>query len=257
MEAPLPTLRFSRVLVALGAVAANRPALDTGIGLAAAVGAALEALFVEDANLVRLGALPFASETSAITGACRMLAVGEMERAMRVEAARQRQLLAGAATRRDVAWSFAVTRGELLAEAIAREADLIVLGALARSAASVPEPFAPGPMAALFDASPAAVRGLAATTQLARALSSELIVLVPAGNSAPQRAARKHAREWLANEQVRGRALPLALDQRALIAEVRSRRTALLALPAPALSEWPIDLAALIANLACPLVIAR
>ncbi len=61
----------SRVLVALGAAAANRGAVETGVGLAAAMGAALDALFVEDANLLRLGALPFASEISALTGARR------------------------------------------------------------------------------------------------------------------------------------------------------------------------------------------
>jgi hypothetical protein len=90
---------LSRVLVALGASIPSRPAVETGVGLAAAVGAALEALFVEDANLLRLGALPFASEISALTGAWRALAVGEMERALRVEASRLEELLAASATR--------------------------------------------------------------------------------------------------------------------------------------------------------------
>jgi len=49
----MTTPGLSRVLVALGAAIPSRPAVETGVGLAAAMGAALEALFVEDVNLLR------------------------------------------------------------------------------------------------------------------------------------------------------------------------------------------------------------
>jgi len=248
---------LSRVLVALGAASPNRPAVETGVGLAAAVGAALDALFVEDASLVRLGALPFASETSALTGARRTLGAGEMERALRVEAARLERLLALAAARQQVPWSFAVTRGELLAVAMSHEADLIVLGAQTRSTPPGREPEPSGPMTAVFDASPEALRALAATTQLARALARSMLILVPAVEHAPQRAARQQARDWLASGQVAGAVVAMDIGEQALVGAVRARRSGLLALPASVLDVWPVELAALVAGIACPLVIVR
>ncbi len=248
---------LSKVLVALGAASPNRPAVETGVGLAAAVGAALDALFVEDASLVRLGALPFASDTSALTGARRMLGAGEMERALRVEAAQLERMLAQAAARRQVPWSFAVTRGELLAEAMSREADLIVFGAQTRSTRPVSEPGSSGPVTAVFDASPEALRTLAATTHLARALARSLLILVPAEDREPPDGARERARAWLASEQVAGVVVALDIARPALVGAVRARRSGLLALPASALDVWPVELAALVADVACPVVIVR
>jgi hypothetical protein len=248
---------LSRVLVALGASIPSRPAVETGVGLAAAVGAALEALFVEDANLLRLGALPFASEISALTGAWRALAVGEMERALRVEASRLEELLAASATREKVPWSFAVTRGELFAEVMMRQADLIVLGAPVRSTVPIQEAGWSGPVTALFDASPEALRALAAATPLARALARKLLILVPAGEGKAPRAARQQAREWLAAEQIEGLVVPFAAAHSALVDVVRARKSKVLALPESVLSVQRIHLATLVTELACPVVIVR
>jgi hypothetical protein len=245
------------VLVALGAAIPSRPAVETGVGLAAAMGVALEALFVEDANLLRLGSLPFASEISALTGLRRALAGGELERALRVEASRIEQLLAASAARQRVPWSFAVTRGELLAEAMTREADLVVFGAPMRPTAPFQEPEWAGPVAALFDASPEALRALAATTRLARALARELVILVPAGEGKAHRAVRQQAREWLTAEQVEGVVVPLTAAHSALVDVVRARRGRMLALPASALSARGMPLALLVADLSCPVVIVR
>ncbi len=251
MLGPTKAPRFSRVVVALGAASPQKPALEAGFGLAAAVGAALEGLFVEDANLVRLASLPFATETCALTGARRNLATEDVERALRVEAARLEQRLASSAARTQVRWSFAVARGELFTQAAARQGDLLVLGTHARA------PPRPGPVAVLFDASPEARRALVAATRFARALSCALLILVPGNDAAPQRAVLKRAREWLAAEGIGGVALALAPDQRALIAAVRARGGLVLTLPEPALAAWPLDLAALVTAIACPLVIAR
>ena len=248
---------LSRVLIALGGASPSRPALETGVGLAAAIGAALDALFVEDASLLRLGALPFASETSALTGARRALGAGEMERALRVEAAQLERLLAQAAARRQVPWSFAVTRGQLLTEAMRRDADLIVFGAQTHATPPVNEPEPSGPVTAVFDASPEALRTLAATTQLARALTRSLLILVPPEKRAPQRAAHQQARDWLQAEQVAGLVVTMDSGERALVGAVRARRSGLLALPASVLDLWPVELAALVAGIACPLVIVR
>ena len=249
--------QFSRVLVALGAAAPSRPALETGITLAAAVGASLIGLFVEDTNLVRLGALPLASVTSALTGARRPLTAGEMERALRVEAAWLEQLLSESAARTRIAWSFVVTRGEIFAEAASRDADLIVLGARVHTEAPRDSSRSPRQLIVVFDASPEALRALEATTLLARTLSCTMLILVPEDEDAGSRGAFQAARDWLTSEGIAGLVLPLAADQHLLEAAARSRKVALVALPAPVLAQWPIDIAALAAAVRCPLVIAR
>ena len=53
---------IKRILVALDASAANRTALQTAALLASELQAELQALFVEDINLLRLAELPFARE---------------------------------------------------------------------------------------------------------------------------------------------------------------------------------------------------
>lgn len=248
---------LSRVLLALGASSPGRPAVETGVDLAAALGAVLDALFVEDTNLLRFGALPLAAETSVLTGARRALAAGEIERALRVEAARLERLLAQSAQRQQVTWSFATTRGTLLAEALSREADLIVLGAPARAGAPARQPQAAGPVTAVFDASPGATRALAATTRLARALTRSLLILVPADGHAGRRATREKAQAWLAAEQIAGVVVALDIAQPALVGAVRERRSGMLALPASAFEAWPVELAALVEDVECPVVIVR
>jgi hypothetical protein len=248
---------LSRVLVALGAAATNRPAVAMGVGLAAVLGVSLEALFVEDANLLRLGLLPFASEISALTGARRVLAAGELERALRAEATGLEHLLAAAAAPHRVPWSFAVARGDLLAEAMARDADLIVFGAPMRPAVRAREPEWSGPVAVLFDASSDALRALAAATRLARALARQLIIIVPAADGDTHPAVRQRAREWLAAEQVEGQVVPVTAARPALVAAVRSRKSGALALPASGLSARHLQLAMLVAEVTCPVLIVR
>ncbi len=231
--------------------------METAITLAAAVGASLIGLFVEDTNLVRLGGLPLASVTSALTGARRPLAAGEMERALRVEAAWLEQLLSESAARTRIAWSFVVTRGEIFAEAASRDADLIVLGARVHTETRRDSSRLSRQLITIFDASPEALRALAATTLLARALSCTMLILVPDDGDAGSRGAFQAARDWLTSEEIAGFALPLAADQHLLEAAARSPKVVLVALPAPILKQWPIDIAALAAAVRCPLVIAR
>ncbi len=150
-----------------------------------------------------------------------------------------------------------MTRGELLAEAMTREADLIVFGAPMRPSAPAQEPERAGPVVSLFDASPEALRALAATTRLARALARKLVILVPAGEGKAQRALGQRAREWLAAEQVEGVVVPLTGAHSALVEAMRTRRGRVLALPASALSARQVTLAMLVADLTCPVVIVR
>jgi len=244
-------------VIAFATGAPSWPAIEASLGLAAAVGASLEGLFVEDSALLRLSSLPLARETSVLTGVQRALAAGEVERALRVHATRHAQLLAESAARRRVPWSFAVARGQLVPQAVAHDADLIVLSPRERHARTARQPSRPGPIATLFDASAGAQRALAATSRLADALGCELLVLVPDGEAQAAQALRREAREWLNAQPVAGRTLLLAADQAALLDTVRTSESVLLALPATALEAWPIDLESLLARVLCPLVIAR
>ena len=257
MTAANTTFDFSRVLVAVGAAMPGHAAVETGVDLAAAVGAALEGLFVESLDLVRVSALPDARETSALTGTRRPLGVGDVERAFRVEAARLERLLATRAARTRVTWSFSIARGELWAMALARDAELIVLEARGTATALPRTARARGPLVTVFDTSSAAWRALAATARLARTTGSELVILVPAGNAESARSARKEAEEWLAASAVPGVASPIHLEHGSVVAAARAHRAVVLVLPVSIASRWSVDVPALAADAPCPLVIAR
>jgi len=231
--------------------------LATGVGLAGALGASLEARFFEDLDLLRLGALPFAVELSALTGARQELSSPHIERALRLEAARQQKLLAAAAARTRVAWSFAVARGERLTAAVAREAEFVVLGPSARGRRGAAHAGAPGPVAAMFDATDAAARAMSAAARLAARLASDMLILVPDDESGSAHARRDAARAWLAAEGLGGRVVAVVPELSALVAAVRTQHSSVLALPASVLTAWPVDMDVLRAELVCPLVFAR
>jgi hypothetical protein len=252
-----PASDFSRVVFAVGAAMPGHAAVQTAVDLAAAVGAALEGLFVESADLLRVSALPDARETSALTGTRRQMASGDVERAFRLEAARLERLLATQAARTNIAWSFTITRGELTHQALARDAELIVVEAPGRRAGAARLSPRRGPLLSVFDATPAAQRGLAAAIRLARRTGSELVILVPAGNGAAGRSARREAEEWLRTEAIAGIALPGPLDRGGVLAVARARRCALVVLPVPLVAGWSVDIALLADAAPCPLVLAR
>jgi hypothetical protein len=248
---------FSRVVLAVGAPMPRPAAVTAAVDLAAAVGAALEGLFVESAELLRVSALPEAHETSPLTGARRRLAMDDLERAFRIEAAHLERLLAAQAAQTSVAWSFTITRGELSTLALACDAELIVVEATRRATALARPVRVEGPLMALFDGTASARRGLAATTRLARRTGRAFIVLVPAGNTSTSRSARSAVEAWLAAEDGEAILLPLHLGRAEVLATARARRCALLMLPEPLASTWSPDVALLADATPCPLVIAR
>lgn len=120
-----------RILVALDASHQSLAALNAAVLLAEALEAELLGMFVEDVNLVRWAALPFAREVGHATARARPLAGEDLARALRGQAARAQQALARLATGRGVTWSFRVGRGEVAATllAAAHDTDLVALGA--------------------------------------------------------------------------------------------------------------------------------
>ena len=123
-----------RILVALDASTHSLAAVEAAADIAAAMQAAMDGLFVEDINLIRLASLPFAREIRHTTTVA-ALDLEQMERALKAQAAEARKALEAAAKRARVQWSFRVARGRVAHEvlAAAATADLLTLGKLGRS----------------------------------------------------------------------------------------------------------------------------
>lgn len=102
-----------RVVLGLG-VDTPESAIATAAELAIALESALLGLFVEDLDLLRLAALPFARESAAPPAIGRPLDAPTMERALRVKARAAERALARALEPRRQPWTFQVTRGPVL-----------------------------------------------------------------------------------------------------------------------------------------------
>ncbi|MFO7803816.1 MAG: universal stress protein [Desulfovermiculus sp.] len=131
------SLSLRRILVPLDASENSMAALDTAAELAAALGAELEGLFVEDIQVLQLCDFPFAREVSLLSPTFRRIDRTETERQLRIQAQRLQRIMAEVAQRFQVPWKFRVARGGVPAEvlAAAENADLTILG---RSGWSLP-----------------------------------------------------------------------------------------------------------------------
>ncbi len=124
-----------RILVALDASSESLAALEEAASLAARLEAELDALFVEDIDLLNLAALPFAREFNVLTRGVRSLDRETIERDLRLQASRARRALAEAAERRRLHWSFQVARGRVDTEILAAscQCDVIAVPKATRS----------------------------------------------------------------------------------------------------------------------------
>jgi nucleotide-binding universal stress UspA family protein len=193
-----------RILLALDTATQSLATFEAATALAARLDAELHALFVEDINLLRLAALPFARETRLTSATTRRLQNPDMEQALRAEASRAQATLATVATRLNVRWSFHVTRGQMAAQvrAAAMETDLVALTFAGGSPARLTQVAAtmekvmqgapcpllmlpPGatirpPFVVIYDGSPASARALRLAGQLAEAEGKGVTVLLVA-----------------------------------------------------------------------------
>lgn len=183
-----------RILLALDVSPRSRAALALAAALAADLDVELAGLFVEDVDLLRLSGLPFARELGMFSRGSRPMVMQDMEQALAREASAVQRLLAEAAERMRLRWSFHVARGRIANELFteASEFDLVVLGKCARlgwrlvgdSLAEVePRSAAANPVVAVYDDSAAGRRALDLSDRLARASGAELQVLVTAAKA--------------------------------------------------------------------------
>lgn len=265
-----------RIVLAIDASLPSLEAARTAAELARALGAELLGVFVEDLNLLRLAALPFARELRVPDGADQPLEQARLEAELRTLAAWARAELARAATAARVPWSFEVRRAALpeAVLAAAGDDDLLVLGSHGHAARGRPGSTARAAVARatrpvlLHPRGAAGGRGLLLAHDLsegsqravagAEALGARLgglavLALTPDAPAAARLAATFHHRghpptpvRWAGGA---------TLDH--LLAAVRDLKPALLALQAasPLLDE--ASLARMLAEAPCPLLLLR
>jgi hypothetical protein len=131
-------MTFRRIVVALAAPG-ETAAMTTAVELARTLNADLLGLFIENAELIALAALPFAGEVGFPSSARRSLDVEAMERGLRAQARRVERELAALVADSPVKWRFDTVRGRLAVEllAVAGETDLAVVS-LPQTAGSTP-----------------------------------------------------------------------------------------------------------------------
>jgi len=270
------TARIERVVVALNAVSETRAPIETAVRLAARWQARLHGVFIEDDNVLRFAALPFARQVSLGAGV-ETLTLQQVERQLHAFAERARRDLERAARRLGVEWSFDVVRGAAVAGA--SESDFVVTGAASRPVGghfrveyhwwSMVHPSAtafllasrdwgtPGSIVALLEKrDPAAERLLDAAAQVAEAGGGRLIVVCPA-----ELAADEEFGTWLGRRLAR-HAAPVEIDlapadPAALIRRVVELECRLVAVSAEDARSRPENLRALLGGIGCDALVVR
>jgi len=259
-------IRIRRVVVALDATTAPSAALDAAAALASGLGAELVGLFVEDQQLLRFAALPFAQELGIATASARPVRTADIERALKSQAERLRRVLAETARPLGLAWTLEVTRGEVVRAAVAYagDEDLLVIGRARYLSISTGPPPAglqfptlrARTVAALYDGTPAAVRALVIAHTLARVARSELAVLIAAGGPEPFRALRVAAGQVLGAHGATAAAYVMVpgTDPASIERAARAQRARVLLWPGAHRERAAETVAALLADVSCPVV---
>jgi nucleotide-binding universal stress UspA family protein len=245
------TVAIHRILVAVDGSEHSLAALEAATELAARLQAELEALFVEDDDLLRLADLPFARVVSLTLRQAERVDREGMERQLRLQAERMRRSVEERAAARGVHAHFRAVRGAVAAEvtAAAEEADLVSVGRAGHGrvqqthgstlqavlAAGRPvlvaerHTHAGEGVLAVYDGSPAGARALEMGAELAQAGGSELHVLAlgASAGEAEALAARIQARldVWGISHRLH---YSWAEPQRATLSALRHVRPALL-----------------------------
>lgn len=196
----------ARILLTCDASPLGEAALDAAVALARQLDSELAGLFVENVNLLRMAALPFASEVGLSGARTRRVDTGELERSLRQQAQQVRDALSRAAQTLRVPWSFQVVRGSMLESVLdaMRDADLAVFGYAGQYAApagaragteGASSRVAPGnrPILVIYDDTPAAERALIAANVLARVHRTGVFILLIAPDAAAAQRMRSHA----------------------------------------------------------------
>ena len=134
-QAPAATPQTQRVIVALDASRHSFTALKAAAELAALMEAELQALYVEDIDLIHLARLPFVHEIGLYSATRRPYDQRTAEREFQTLAHQMRHTVAQTAVAARVNWSFEVVRGNVTNELLlaSNRAELLTLGRVGRT----------------------------------------------------------------------------------------------------------------------------
>lgn len=252
------------ILVALDDSRQGFAALEVAAALAGQLHAELHGLFIEDASLLKLAALPMSQEICFSVRTARPFDEAALKRRLRAKAEQARRLLEETARRAEVAHSFRVSQGGLIRETLAdrNAADVFVVGHQGRAAdVQGPSSKPPGyrePVAAYCPNTVGGRRTLALAARVARADGLPVMLLFPSARSAEDEEFAQQCRLWLEGQKIRVVTHDLAVAGSSdLLRAVRRAwsRLVLLALDSELLDEKEIE------RLACevgvPLVLVR
>ncbi len=129
------TTQTQRIIVALDASRHSFTALKAAAELAALMNAELQALYVEDINLIHLARLPFVHEIGLYSATRRTYDKRTAEREFQTLAHQMRHAVAQTAVAARVNWSFEVARGNVTKELLSasNRAELLTLGRVGRT----------------------------------------------------------------------------------------------------------------------------
>lgn len=238
---------INRVIVLVSDSADSAAALEAAARLAARRGAELQALFVEDVNLLRSAGLPFAREIGLTSATPRPMSTEAVERRLRAQAERSRRLLERISRRLSISASFHVSRGDVEREALgsAQPEDMLVVCRAERSrhggsrlsdrenriAASARctvmfignrQPEDNRPVLVLHADGDRGRRSLALAGAMAQDTGQPLVLLLPPGGAEEHQQLGDSAREWAQSHGLDVRLRTLGrVDGRSLIAALR------------------------------------
>jgi len=261
--------RVRRVLLAMDNPRAGTEALEAAVELAHQLRAELRALFVEDVDLLRLAALPFAKQVVTQSGTDSTLDPDKLERALRAQAEDARKGLRTSAERARVRWSFEIVRGravEALLSASA-ETDLLIVGRgrelhvqrlVTRGRRVTVAEVDQAPVAVLYPALSGAERVLSVAVGMARAAGRPLVVLLAEPDEKAAAARRDHAQRVLdaLGASARFRTIVDA-DPLTIAGAVRDTRAERLVVGVEAQTDTERRIEHLSRAVACPLVMVR
>ena len=193
--------RRRRLVITLDSAELDTTELDRITRLARQLDAEIEAVFIEDADVLQLAELPIAQEFRPGSMSLGRVDAARIEQELQAAARRAHRLLAHVTGEHDVPWQFRVWRGSLERELLTTlEADILALSRLGALFARTQRHGRCG-VAVTIDGSDATDRALETAGALASEPHVPLTVLLHGVADDEARALRKRAAERLADLQ--------------------------------------------------------
>lgn len=164
--------------------------LEMAAGLAAHMRAQLETLFVEDVNLLRLAALPFATELDRASGEARSLDEAGIETALSSHVERLKRRLEWFSKNKQIQYNLRTVRGDYFTEAMHAESDILFMFASNRvsmvesadvggTGARRSTGWGGSPVYVMYYGDRGSDVALQLAEEIARMLSAELMIMLP------------------------------------------------------------------------------